>query len=99
MCPTRASRVTYRAVESQDNAAGGDLKSGVYFSSGVAATPAVQDGFVDPLTGEQARIDVPASKPARASSGQVGRVMEIQRRIDNLERSAMAMYSQVSFHE
>ena len=68
---------------------------------------AAQGGFFNPFTGEsQPRImyNQAAStsggvrqrpKSSTATSGQAGRVNDIRKRINELERSAMDMYSQV----
>ena len=67
------------------------------FFAAMPSTPTMQGGFVNPLTGKEASSAVVVARPKSgpAGGGHVGRVKKLQQKINDLERSAMQMYSQV----
>ena len=81
----------------------GDLKNGVYFS-GIQP----QGGFANPFTGASMGRTLVGELPMKSKTtgnttrrptsggGQASRVRDLQLRINELERSATSMYSQVS---
>lgn len=68
-----------------------NIKAGTYFPS----DPIRTGGSINAFSGKSThRTLVLVKSPGRPDNAQVGRVRAMQKRIDELERSAMAMYSQ-----